>query len=191
MDIFLAAFDDIPDPCADNVRHDLCELLVVGFVAVLCGAASCAEMAGFGRAKEHVFRDFVKLKHSIPSHDTFSTVFRIIDPKALDAAFGRVLAEMAALLGEGDVIAIDGTALRGARDKGQSAGQSARTRMMVSAYAARLSLTLATVAADHGGESVAALEVLGLIALMPRAFARDDRCCAGHVGRAFMFFGVN
>ena len=28
MDIFFAAFDDIPDPRADNARHDLCELLV-------------------------------------------------------------------------------------------------------------------------------------------------------------------
>ncbi|MFT4783421.1 MAG: hypothetical protein ACI9IV_001158 [Paracoccaceae bacterium] len=26
MDIFLAAFDDISDPRADNARHDLCEL---------------------------------------------------------------------------------------------------------------------------------------------------------------------
>jgi len=40
------------------------------------------------------------------------TVFRMIDPKALDAAFGRVLAGIAALLGDGDVIAIDGEALR-------------------------------------------------------------------------------
>ena len=55
MDIFLAAFDDIPDPRADNARHDLCELLVVGFVAVLCGATSCAEMAAFGRAKEGAY----------------------------------------------------------------------------------------------------------------------------------------
>jgi hypothetical protein len=46
MDIFLAAFDNIPDPRADNARHDLCELLVISFVAVLCGATSCAEMAG-------------------------------------------------------------------------------------------------------------------------------------------------
>ena len=173
MDIFLAAFDDIPDPRADNARHDLCELLVVGFVAVLCGATSCAEMADFGRAKEHVFRDFLKLKHSIPSHDTFSTVFRMIDPKALDAAFGRVLAQIAVLLGDGEVIAIDGKALRGARDK----GQSARTRMMVSAYAARLRLTLATVAADHGGELEAALEVLGLIALKGKVVTADALHC--------------
>jgi hypothetical protein len=33
--------------------------------------------------------------------------------------------------------------------------------MMVSAYALRLRLTLATVAADHGGELEAAIEVLG------------------------------
>lgn len=154
MEIFLTAFDDTPDPRADNARHDLCELLVVAFVAVLCGATNCAEMAAFGRAKEHVFRDFLKLKHAIPSHDTFSSVFRMIDPKALDAAFGRVLAQITALLGAGDVIAIDGKALRGARDK----GQSARTRMMVSAYAARLRLTLATVAADNARNGVGELQ---------------------------------
>ena len=51
--------------------------------------------------------------------------------------------------------------LRGARDK----GESARTRMMVSAYASRLRLTLATATADHGTELDAALEVPGLIAL--------------------------
>jgi predicted transposase YbfD/YdcC len=173
MEIFIAAFDDIPDPRADNARHDLCELLVVAFVAVLCGATSCAEMATFGRAKEHVFRDFLKLRHAIPSHDTFSSVFRMIDPKALDAAFGRVLAQIASLLGAGDVIAIDGKALRGARDQ----GQSARTRMMVSAYAARLRLTLATVAADNGGELEAALEVLSLIALKGKVVTADALHC--------------
>tara|TARA_R110002096_G_scaffold123112_1_gene266456 strand:- start:853 stop:1179 length:327 start_codon:yes stop_codon:yes gene_type:complete len=101
MEIFLTAFDDTPDPRADNAGHDLCELLVVAFVAVLCGATSCAEMAAFVRVNEHVFRYFLKLKHAIPSHDTFSSVFRKIDPKALDAAFGRVLAQITALLGAG------------------------------------------------------------------------------------------
>ena len=61
MDIFLAAFDDLPNPRAANVRHDLCGLLVVGFVAVLCGAVSRAEMSDFGRAKQHIFRGFQKL----------------------------------------------------------------------------------------------------------------------------------
>jgi len=173
MDIFLAAFDDIPDPRAGNARHELDELLVIAFVSVLCGATSCAEMAAFGRAKESVFRDFLTLAHAIPSHDTFSAVFRMIDPKALDAAFGRVLAELAARLGQGDVIAVDGKALRGARDS----GESARTRMMVSAYASRLRLTLASLPGDRGGELDAALEVLGLIALKGKVVTADALHC--------------
>ena len=173
MQIFLSAFESVPDPRASNARHDLVELLVIAFVSVLCGSSSCAEMAAFGRAKESFFREFLKLKHAIPSHDTFSDVFRMIDPKALDAAFGKVLAEIAALLKDGDVIAIDGKALKGARDK----GESARTRMMVSAYAARLRLTLASVPADNGAELDAALEALGLIALKGKVVTADALHC--------------
>ena len=173
MQIFLSAFDDIPDPRADNARHDLGELLVVAFVAVLCGATSCAEMAAFGRAKERVFRDFLRLRHAVPSHDTFSAVFRMLDPKALDAAFGRVLSEIAGLLGEGDVIAIDGKVLRGSRDR----ADGGRTRMMVSAYASRLRLTLASVPADRGDELEAALEGLGLIALKGKVVTADALHC--------------
>ena len=173
MQLFLSAFEDVPDPRAGNTRHDLGELLVIAFVSVLCGATSCAEMAAFGRAKENVFRDFLKLRHAVPSHDTFSAVFRMLDPKALDTAFGRVLADVAALLRAGDVIAVDGKALRGARD----AGESARTRMMVSAYATRLRLTLASVPADRGSELEAAIEALGLIALKGKVVTADALHC--------------
>jgi predicted transposase YbfD/YdcC len=173
MHIFLSAFDQVPDPRASNARHDLGELLIIAFVSVLCGSTSCAEMAALGRAKESFFRGFLKLKHAIPSHDTFSEVFRVIDPKALDAAFGKVLADVVALLKDGDVIAIDGKALRGARDT----GESARTRMMVSAYASRLRLTLATVPADRGTEINAAIEALGLIALRGKVVTGDALHC--------------
>ena len=151
--LFLSAFADFPDPRAGNIRHNLDELLVIAFVSVLCEATSCAEMTAFGRSKRHVFKDFLKLRYAIPSHDTFSAVFRMIDPKALDAAFGQVLADVAALLDDGDVIAIDGKALRGACD----AGARARTRMMVSAYASRLRGALASVPADRGSELEAAI----------------------------------
>jgi len=173
MQIFLSAFDAIPVPRARNVRHDLGEQLVIAFVSVLCRSVSCAEMAAFGRAKESFFRDFLKLKDAIPPHDTFSEVFRMIDPKALDAAFGNVQAEVVGLLREGDVIATCAKAGQRARDK----GESGRKRMMVSAYASRLRLTLASVTADKGTELEAALEVLGLIALKGKVVTADALHC--------------
>ena len=66
MHLFLTAFEDVPDPRSGNIRHDLSELLVIALVSVLCGATSCADMAAFGRSKERVFRDLLKLKHAIP-----------------------------------------------------------------------------------------------------------------------------
>jgi len=57
----------VPDLRTDNARHGLCELLVVAFVVLLFGATSCADLAGFGRAKKHVFRGLPKFKLAIPS----------------------------------------------------------------------------------------------------------------------------
>ena len=42
MQLFLAAFQSVPDPRAENVRHNLAEFLIIAFVAVLCGAQGCA-----------------------------------------------------------------------------------------------------------------------------------------------------
>lgn len=173
MRMFLSAFEDVPDPRTENARHDLGELLVIAFLSVLYGATSCAEMAAFGREKESVFRGFLKLKHAVPSQDTFSAVFRVIDPKALDAAFARVLADVAALLQNRDVILVNSKALRGVRD----VGESARTRIVVSAYAARLRLTLASVPADPDTELEAAIEALGVIAQKGKVVTADALHC--------------
>jgi len=44
-------------------------------------------MAVFGRAKEPFLRQFLRLEHGIPSHDTFSRVFRLLDPAQFHACF--------------------------------------------------------------------------------------------------------
>ena len=173
MQLFLTAFQSVPDPRADNRRHDLVEVLIIAFLAVLCGAQHCSEMAEFGRAKRKFLKRFLKLKHGIPSHDTFSTVLRILDPKALDEAFGRLTAQLVSALQTGGVIAVDGKSLRGAYDKGQASAP----RMMVTAYAAGLRLTLATVEAEGHDELDAALEVLGLLDLKGKIVTGDALHC--------------
>jgi predicted transposase YbfD/YdcC len=173
MQLFLAAFQEVRDPRADNVRHDLAEVLIVAFLAVLCGAQHCSEMEEFGNAKLKFLKRFLCLKHGIPSHDTFSTVFRLIDPKALDAAFATLVAAMLQALAGGGVIAIDGKSLKGAYDKGNACAP----KMMVSAYATGLRMTLASVAADDGNEVEAALTVLGLIDLKGMIVTADALHC--------------
>ena len=168
MQLVIAAFESVPDPRAENVRHDLVEILIIAFVGVLCGAQGCSEMAEFGRAKLKFFKRFLKLRHGIPSHDTFSTVLRMLDPNALDAAFGKLTATLAAALAKGGVIAIDGKSLKGAYDKG---GRSS-PRMMVSAYAAGLRLTLATVAAKDRNE---VFRWMGHASIFSR-LARRNKC---------------
>ena len=182
MQLFIAAFESVPDPRAENVRHDLGEIVIIAFIAVLCGAQGCAEMAQFGRVKLKFFKRFLKLKHGVPSHDTFSTVYGMIDPKALDSAFGQITARLVAALAKGGVIAIDGKSLKGAYDKGKKSAP----KMMVSAYAAGLRLTLATVAAKDGNEVDAALEVIGLIDLTGRIVTGDALHCNRRMVKAIV-----
>ena len=173
MQMFIAAFESVPDPRAENVRHSLVDILLIAFLAVLCGAQTCCEMAEYGHAKRRFLKRFLDLKGGIPSHDTFSNVLRAIDPKALDAAFGTLTQTLIAKLAKGGVIAVDGKTLNGAYDKGKAHAP----KMMVSAFAAGLRLTLATVAAKDGDEVSAALEVLGLIDIKDKIVTADALHC--------------
>jgi hypothetical protein len=60
-----------------RTRHDLVEILLIAFLAVPCGARHCSEMAEFRSAKLRFLKRFLTLNHGVPSHGTFSTVFRM------------------------------------------------------------------------------------------------------------------
>src|ERR671929_97593 len=111
MQMFRAVFAELPAPRDINAQHDLTELLFIALAACLCGAQTGCEMAEFGRAKEGLLRRLLVLKHGIPSHDTFSRVFRMLDPEAFAAAFARFMAAFGAAARieapAGGVVAVD------------------------------------------------------------------------------------
>ncbi|MEX2616529.1 MAG: ISAs1 family transposase [Alphaproteobacteria bacterium] len=108
---FETAFASLRDPRTGNAkRHDLLELVTIALTATVCGAESCSDFADFAVDREDLFREFLRLEHGVPSHDTFSRVFRLLDPEAFSTCFGRFLEGLGAK-GEG-VIAIDGKTLR-------------------------------------------------------------------------------
>jgi predicted transposase YbfD/YdcC len=171
MDRFVECFGELDDPRAANARHDLVELLFVALLACLCGAQSCEDMCEFGRSKEGLLRQFLTLKHGIPSHDTFSRVFRLIDPVAFERAFREFMAKFAGAVS--GVVALDGKALRRAYEK----GMSHMPRMMVGAFAAETRLALAGRAAPGQDEKAAALQLIDLLSLKRCVVTADALHC--------------
>ena len=122
MGKFKKVFRRLPDPRADNARHDLLEILVIALAAIAVRGRRPLGHGAFGRSKERLLRQFLRLEYGIPSHDTFSRVFRSLDPQAFEEAFRQFMAAFAKANGIDltGVIAIDGKALRGAYERGQA-----------------------------------------------------------------------
>jgi len=120
---FRAIFSDLPDPRDINALHDLTEILFIALLATLAGASGCAAIAEFGVAKEALLREILQLEHGIPSHDTFSRVFRMLDPAAFEQVFIRFMREFgeaAGIAAASGVVAFDGKSLRRAYEKGRA-----------------------------------------------------------------------
>lgn len=180
MEEFAACFSDLEDPREDNARHSLLEILVIAFCCILCGGEDCSDMAVFGRCKEPFLRQFLELRHGIPSHDTFSRVFRLLDPAQFQACFLRFL-ERFADAAQG-VIAIDGKTLRRSFDT--AANQS--PLHLVSAWAAGARLVLGQIAVgDKSNEITAVPKLLQMLSLKGAIVTADalncQRAIAGQV----------
>lgn len=176
---FAKAFRRLPDPRASNARHDLLEVVVIALAATLCGAESCSDMADFGEAKEELLRLFLRLEHGVPSHDTFSRVFRLLEPEAFEKAFRRFMAAFAKANGLKltGVVAVDGKALRGAYEH----GGKATPLHLVNVFAVEARMALAQQKAPGRNETAGALEMLELLGLEGCIVTAD----ALHCSRAF------
>lgn len=180
MEKFQACFADVPDPRAPNAWHDLTEVLFIALAAVLCGAEGCSDMAEYGRAKERLLRTILRLEHGIPSHDTFSRVFRLLDPAAFEAAFRRFMAGFGEAI-EG-VVALDGKAVRGAFER----GRKTTPLHLVNVWAAQARLALAQRTAPGRNEVAAALEVLELVALKGCIVTADALHCRADMAETIL-----
>jgi predicted transposase YbfD/YdcC len=160
MEEFVACFAEVIDPRQENARHNLHEILMIALCTMLCGGEDCSDMALFGEAKEPFLRQFLELRHGIPSHDTFSRVFRLLDPAAFESCFIGFMQRFSESL-QG-VVAIDGKTLRRSFDR--AAGKS--PLHMLHAWSVDQRLLLGQVAVDGKSNEITAvprlLELLSL-----------------------------
>src|SRR5262249_46008042 len=158
---FRKAFRSLPDPRAENARHDLLEVLLIALAAVLCGAPSGSDMEEVGPCKEGLLRLALRLVHRVPNDHTVSRAFRLLNPRAFEAAFRRFMAAFAKANGIKltGVVAIDGKALCGAYER----GRQATPLQLVNVFAVEARMALAQRKAPDRNETAGALEVLDLL----------------------------
>ena len=161
MEGFRACFADLVDPRRGNAqRHELDEVVMLALLAMVSGAETCVDMALFGRSKEALLRRFLRLPGGIPSHDTFSRVFRLLDPAAFEACFARYVAALAERV-QG-VVAVDGKSARRSFDRQGGQGPL----HLISAFACDTRLALGQRKVDGKSNEITALpELLALLTL--------------------------
>lgn len=173
MEEFGACWEGLEDPRTGNAAlHDFHDLLMIALCTVLCGGQNAMDMAEFGKAKEPFLREFLKLTSGIPSHDTFSRLFRLLDPDKFGAAFQRFMAAFSKQC-QG-VIAIDGKVLR--RSFNRASSKSALH--MVSAWGCEQRMVLGQIATDAKSNEITAVpKLLAMLSLKGTIVTTDAMNC--------------
>ena len=161
--LILDILDEVPDPRRFNAAHDLTDILFVALAAMLCGATQATQMAFFAQERLELLRQFVPLEDGAPSHDTFSRVFRALDPEAFNAAFSRLMSAFGEAARKQPVgqVAVDGKSLRRAYEK----GRAHMPPLVVTVFDCETFLSLSQAVAGSGGEAEAAIRAVELLSL--------------------------
>jgi predicted transposase YbfD/YdcC len=179
MDGFDTCFAELSDPrSAGPKRHDLPEILTIALCTVLSGGQTAVDMAVFAEAKQEFLSRFLGLKNGVPSHDTFSRVFRQLDPDQFRACFQKFVARFGET--RSGVIAIDGKTLRRSLDP-----RRARSALhMISAWCCDKRLVLAQIATNtKSNESAAVLKLLEFLSLKGTIVTTDALNCQREIAR--------
>jgi predicted transposase YbfD/YdcC len=173
LEDFSLCWEGLEDPRGGNATlHDFHEILMIALCSVLCGGQGAVDMALFAEAKEPLLREFLKLENGLPSHDTFSRLFRLLDPEQFRQAFQSFLTKFSERLDE--VIAIDGKTLRRSFDRASSKS----ALHMVSAWGCEQRLVLGQIATEAKSNEITAVpKLLEMLTLKGATVTADALLC--------------
>ncbi len=116
LNTLAAVFGSIEDP-RDNrgKRHKLLDIFILTVFGLLWGHTDFTNMAIELKYYEVYFTELLGLASGIPSHDTFSAAFSIINPAEFLECFIQWIVDLTCP--EGKHVAIDGKAVRAACEK--------------------------------------------------------------------------
>lgn len=144
------SFAEIEDPrCSRNTLYPIEEVLTLAICGTISGANDFVSIAEFGEAKLGWLRGLLPFEHGVPSHDTLSRVFGLIDPQEFERCFRAWTCRVQEAT-EGEVVAIDGKTLCGSADRA-----SGRAPLhLVEAWASEQELVLGQRRSEGGANEV-------------------------------------
>jgi predicted transposase YbfD/YdcC len=176
MQVLIAILREVRDPRDYNSRHDCAAMMFTALLATLCGCKNCVEIADFCAAYVEELGEVVEFPHGAPSHDSFSRLFRLLDPDAMAKAFMAFAKALRAALGlepAKGVVAIDGKRLR----RGYERAKAHFPPLMLSVWDAQTRICLAARVGEGGNEVHAALEALKSLDLKGCTVTADALHC--------------
>lgn len=182
----LDCFEDVPDPRVDRTKsHKLLDILVIGICTLLCCGESFNDMEEFGNAKYDWLKTFLELPNGIPTHDTFNRVFAALDPQHFLACFLRWTQSLRKAI-PGEIVAMDGKALRRALNQGES------LPYVVSAWAVENGLVLGQLkVAEKSNEITAVPELLRALELRGCIVTTDAMGCQKKIAKQIVASGAD
>ena len=182
----IACFQDLSDPRVDRTKnHKLIDILVISICTLLCCGESFNDMEEFGMAKFDWLKSFLELPNGIPTHDTFNRVFAALDPKGFLDCFLRWTQSLRTAVA-GEIVAIDGKALRRALDQGQP------LPYVVSAWAVKNGLVLGQLkVAEKSNEIMAVPELLRALELRGCIVTTDAMGCQKKIAKQIIDSGAD
>ena len=174
------SFAQVKDPRKQHAPpHLLIDIITIALCAVIGGANDWVAVEKFGRAKAGWLRQFLRLPHGIPSHDTFGTVFAAIEPSEFEHGFIQ-WTQRVSQISRGEIVPIDGKSVRRSHDR--SEGQAALH--LISAWASQNQLILGQLkVADKSNEITAIPKLLELLDLTGAIVTIDAMGCQTEIAQ--------
>ena len=162
-------FEVLEDPRdVRGKRHELINILIMTIYGILCGYTDFTNLADFLKVHEDYFTNLLNLKNGVPSHDTLSKVFSIIDSQKFMNIFSEWIKDV--IKDNGIHISIDGKAIKSARDK----INGGNTPYIVSAFLSDIGISIGQVKVDDKSNEITAIpELIKLLDIKEKIITID------------------
>ena len=168
-----------------NIRHNLVDIVITGFLTILCQGKTFVDMETFATVRLEWLREKANLKFDsgVPDSDTFRRVFEVLDPKELsNSLWNWVDYERKSRC----VVGIDGKTERGSGNGDHSAYH------VITAFIAESQITLGEVVTDEKSNEITAVpELLKIIDIKGDIVTADAMSCQREITKEIVGKGAD